>query len=893
MRRQAKLAAWLPWLGVLIITLTAVYPLWGSPPYGDDIRLHLYRIPLLNALWQEGVIFARWQPTLNFGYGSPLFNFYPPLSAYALSGFYWLTGQNATIALNLLFAAALLLGAVGMFLLGRHLYGAGAGLLAAALFTWAPHLVFQTYARGSTSNALALAFFPWAAWALIRLGQRPSLPRLLLAAAFIAAVMLSHTAASLLFLGPLLLLGLTAVVSPNRPWQAVKPKLLALLAALALGLGLSAFSWLPALVDIQYTRYELEADKVNFQDNFADILRWPEATVATAHNPALPKSTGLAQIGLGLVSTGLALVSLWQRRRQGLPYSLADGLTAVAGLLGLVTLFLATAWAALLWQWLTPLQALQFPWRLLDVPVFLLALAAGRLLLPPLSTWRSAVAGLGLVVAFANMVPYLHPPRISLPARPTLADVTAVQQQFGIFGLTAWGEYSSAAVQTWPTAPPFAGADGMIPLSEKVLNAPEGLAAVAGDPWQATWQTDLEAPSGLTLAVHHFPGWQARIDGAPLPVQVDDNGRIHLTIPGGEHKVELAFRRTPLHWLADILTLLSLAIFIIGIIASWRRRDGRQPETTPPPPDPSWLLPVLVCLLAVLLVAKAVWLDRVDNPLVVWVRDGRVSGYSPPPNGSFAGQLQLIGSHQTGPDSVAFLWQAGQDNLPRYQIDLTLVDVLGRPLLAVHNDAPGFSVTSNWEAGQLIRDEISLPLASLPEPWGGTLLLSVTAAETGSTLPLENETGQTAVTLTRLQKGPAETAVPETIGTHFGSGIKLRHADLPARLSADSPLAFTLYWESLAPVAEDYTVFVHLLKPEGTLAAGQDGQPLDGRYPTSFWAAGEIVADGREWQPNLPPGTYQLQVGLYRLESGERLPVTGPGSELGDRIILQEITITP
>jgi hypothetical protein len=106
-------------------------------------------------------------------------------------------------------------------------------------------------------------------------------------------------------------------------------------------------------------------------------------------------------------------------------------------------------------------------------------------------------------------------------------------------------------------------------------------------------------------------------------------------------------------------------------------------------------------------------------------------------------------------------------------------------------------------------------------------------------------------------------------------------------------VAITLYWKSLAPVAEDYTVFVHLLNPDGTPAAGDDSQPRGGLYPTSFWSPGEVVADERQWSLSLAPGEYTLEVGLYLLETGERLAVSGAHAELGDRVILGKVTVKP
>jgi hypothetical protein len=893
MRKGNQAVAFAPWLAVLIIILVVVLPLGGAPPYGDDMRLHIFRIPVVLALWENGVPFARWLPTLNLGHGSPLFNFYPPLSAYLLTAFYLLVNQQTAVAWNGLLALALAGGCVGMFLLARWLFGAAGGVLAAALYTWAPHLVAQSYARGSSSNALAMALFPWVVGGMLAVTIRPSPLRICLAGLSIALLMLAHTAASLLFLGPLILLAGTAVWFTPSPRGAA---LRAILLTLALGLALSAFSWLPALAEIGDTRYAQEAGKVAYQDYFADVLRWPEQMVAGVHNPGLPKTPGLAQIALGTGGTARAIIGWWRGRRGATAVPVA--VAAVSGLMGLIVLIVAMPSASWLWMRLPPLQSLQFPWRLLDIPTFCLALASGFVLYAPFlqsrSRWvagRWAVVIAGLVLAFANVLPYLYPPRIhSLPAQLTLADATAVQQQFGIFGLTAWGEYSAASVRNWPLALPFADADQMVPLYAKSLDTPEGVTAVAGDPWRAIWQTDLSQAETMTLSVHDFPGWQARLDGEKLVMGVDGDGRIQLNIPSGSHRVELAFRRTPVRWLADGLTVAGLVV--AGGLLVWGRHAMRRKETMAAlkMAGGRWVVP-LTFILLLLLGSKIVWFDRAVSPLVVHPMNGRVPGKMTPDFGNFNNELRLIAYETRSPDTLVLYWQAVAAPAHRYAVTVTLADAQGVPLHTVVNDAPGYMSTSHWEAGQLVRDVYHLPVDEYPAPAGFTVWVGLQRAADGETVSLHDAPGVTAVPVGRLKTLPPSSDAPETLGTIFGEAIRLRQVVVPEHLTAGEMLNMTLVWESLAVVPEDFTVFVHLLNPDGTLAEGNDGQPLDGRYPTSYWSSGEIIADERRWQPNVPPGTYQLEVGLYRLESGERLPVSGPHSEWGDRVVVGSVEI--
>ncbi|MCP4357426.1 MAG: hypothetical protein GY796_05340 [Chloroflexi bacterium] len=894
MHWKQKWQKWLPWLGVLLITAVAIHPLLGPPPAGDDLRLHFYRIPIVADLWQNGVFFSRWIPSLNFGYGSPLFNFYPPLSAYALTAVYHLSGQNAPVAFNLLFALAITISAVGMFFLGRHLYGPAGGLLAAAAYAWSPHLLHQTYGRSSSSNALALAFFPWATWAFIRLAQRPSLFHLLIAALCLAATMLSHTAASLLFIPLLLVMGLTAVYHPQHNRSQLIRRMGVVLAALLLGLGLTAFSWLPAFSEIQVTRYAAEASQVNIGEYFSNAWQWPARAIPNLVNPGLPITPGLAQIALGITGTAAALITLWRWRKHPRPstFSSPNLLTAVGGIMGLAALFMAVPLSTPIWEIITPLQNLQFPWRLLDIPTFFLALAAGRLLMGRLrvSNLQSPISNLlafiGVLIMFANIIPYLYPARTyNLPQRPTLANVTAVQQQFGIWGLTGWGEYSSAAVQTWPQAPPFAGADSDATLMSKINS---DLPPISSTPWQAAWVNNSAVPQTITVQTHYFPGWQATVDGRPVPITTDDDGRIQFNIPAGEHQVELAFGNTSIRRLANGITLLAAVVTFLFVVRALARLKRAKARTTND--ETSFIPLVLVALFGLLLMVKLLWLDRFTNPLVAHLQDGRIPGISAPDNGRFPDHIQLLGYDLTPPDQLDLYWQVDAVPTTRHTIAVTLSDAAGVPVKIIYNDIPGYTPTTAWEPGQIIHDEYTLPLNLLKAPIGYIVSVSLDEA---ANMPVLSA-AEVTVTLGRTKRAPSDTAVPpiaQPIGTIFGEAIRLSHTDIPQTIQAGKPFDFTFYWESLAPVAKDYTIFIHLLHPDGSLAAGQDGQPLNGRYPTSYWEPDEKIADTHTWQPDLPPGNYQLQIGLYQLQTGQRLPLSGPQSHLGDRLILSNIEI--
>jgi 4-amino-4-deoxy-L-arabinose transferase-like glycosyltransferase len=113
-------------------------------------------------------------------------------------------------------------------------------------------------------------------------------------------------------------------------------------------------------------------------------------------------------------------------------------------------------------------------------------------------------------------------------------------------------------------------------------------------------------------------------------------------------------------------------------------------------------------------------------------------------------------------------------------------------------------------------------------------------------------------------------------------------------------LYLTLYWQSLVPVENDYTVFTHLLgehnpTTSGPVWASHDGQPNGGHYPTSRWRPGQLILDVHPVRVprDTPAGEYQLETGYYLLATMDRLAATdSSGAPLPeDAVLLGTITV--
>jgi hypothetical protein len=60
-----------------------------------------------------------------------------------------------------------------------------------------------------------------------------------------------------------------------------------------------------------------------------------------------------------------------------------------------------------------------------------------------------------------------------------------------------------------------------------------------------------------------------------------------------------------------------------------------------------------------------------------------------------------------------------------------------------------------------------------------------------------------------------------------------------------------------------------------TLVAQADSKPQNGFYSTPYWQPGETIIDlhAVPLPGNLPPGTYDILLGLYEAETGQRLQI--------------------
>lgn len=142
--------------------------------------------------------------------------------------------------------------------------------------------------------------------------------------------------------------------------------------------------------------------------------------------------------------------------------------------------------------------------------------------------------------------------------------------------------------------------------------------------------------------------------------------------------------------------------------------------------------------------------------------------------------------------------------------------------------------------------------------------------------------------------GEPETPPLTSSGAQFTGGPRLvGFAFEPAAARPGDVVYLTLQWQADAPLPLDYTVFTHLIWPDGTVLTQSDSQPVSGTRPTTSWQPGELIVDRYALliPADSPPGDYALEIGLYDLPSNTRLTLDQPGAP--DHLILGTIRLAP
>lgn len=877
---------------VILIGLIVAAPLVsGGLPSGYDAGNHILRVELLVESLRAGLLYPRWMPDLHLGYGAPLLTFYAP-AVYFLAAGFGLLGMSGDDALRWTTILLVAVSGLGVWQLTDSVYASAdrgrrwAALIAATTYSASPYLVFNATTRMAIPELMAQALVPWVLWALrgLLLASEPDRYRVPLAMS-LAAVFVSHTVSIIItpvFVG-LAAVGFAAIaLHRTRPkgQPALRSRGSAVIGAGLLALALSAWLWLPLVVERQYlgTEQYLEARSgepylpVSIEQTFT--ATWP-----------YPRNSTVLVVPVSLWLVALAAVGVWlhlrQRQGEALVY-VGLALVALSGHWPIAQPLLAASGAD---------QLIQFPWRLQTWVYLPAAVLAGGVVLAVRGAWpRRTLALTAIAFLLAGGIPVGLKRILFYEPQPTTPEamVAFAEGSVGLtsFGLTADQEFLPVWVRDWP--------ESMRRPGQATL--PAGVTAdvrlITVGPLERVLEIAATAPFTLTLTDYYFPGWQASLNGVTTAVQpASTSGLLELSVPTGTSQVRVGWSPTTTHRLALGLTLVGIAG---AVWLTWPHRRRSPASAT----------------LALVWAAPAI--------LLAWpvpAPPGAVAPRSAVTLGSDqAAHLLAVRTHirERGTLVEAHWWVRAP--LDDYALVWRLRGPDGKIVETV-NSRPYFDqlATTSWPAPGLIDDRVFVPWPAGQPP--GRYTLSVCAQPASTRQPVCDDDQVVAQV-----EAPATRPAPVSEATLFGPactyclqpvsgrpaglaeliGIGFQNWQRPLSAPSTGALVVTpqdgvevvLAWRSLAWMDDRYNSTVVMIAPDGEQVSYSDHIWTTTPSNLRQWAPGDYRLDYHTLYPgdDIPSGVYPVRVGVFDLQAGGFVDwMTDSGEPLGETAVIASV----
>ena len=153
-------------------------------------------------------------------------------------------------------------------------------------------------------------------------------------------------------------------------------------------------------------------------------------------------------------------------------------------------------------------------------------------------------------------------------------------------------------------------------------------------------------------------------------------------------------------------------------------------------------------------------------------------------------------------------------------------------------------------------------------------------------------------------RAPREILVEKSAGTRislpppidFSSSIRLTGYEVPrVTIRRGDPIVLVLYWQAAGQIEKDYTMFAHLVAPDGKVVAQYDSAPRKGKFPTTEWDSSHYIADSIliPTGPGVAAGSdYRIEIGWYDTATQQRLAVMDAhGQRVTDVVVIQPFKI--
>lgn len=502
--------------------------------------MQYFRIFEMSNCLTDGQIPCRWVPNLGFGYGYPLYIYYPP-GPYYIGSLLHLLGIQFIDAVKILFVVGFVFSYWAMFIfLNEWLSNRYASFIGAILYIYVPVRMVQVYVRGSLSEFLAFIFFPLIFFFSLKIRDNGSKRNISFLALSVAGLLLTHNLMSLIFFP----IWGTWILFQRSNYLKV-------FVAVCLGIGLASFFVISMIVERPYAHLEtLTGGYFGYQQHFVSLKQLFLSNNFGYGSSQLGPSDDMS-LSIGyihwILAVGAIIFAIKSRYIS----------VIIVVLIEIGVLFLMHERSSFVWSRLTILSWLQFPWRLLVISSFQLSMLSAYFISKfKYSKWLLIVI---ILLSLVTVGRFFTPEQwIPVTDSQLLSGVDFERQ---------------LTTSIFDYLPIYA----VLPPNRKAAEGPEilaGRAVISKYQKRSNSQNGQISVSSLStqlrLPIFDFPGMTTYIDRKLVSHQHDQCqgedycfGLVTLEIPTGVHELEVKLEKQPDQWIGDSISILSL--IIVGI----------------------------------------------------------------------------------------------------------------------------------------------------------------------------------------------------------------------------------------------------------------------------------------------------------------------------------------
>jgi len=463
----------------------------------------IIRSSAFHQTFRDGQFPVRFLGRLNHEYGYPVSTFLYPGFLYLAEPLRLLKFDEIE-SIKIILGASMLLSGVFFYLWLRKFFDKFAAFVGAIVYVYAPYHLYDLIKRGSVGELLALVLAPFVLWQIER-------KNLVWSSLGIGLLLLSHNTLGILFGGFIfcyLLLDIS--IAKKKDFKRFLP--------LLFGFGLSAFFWIPALYELQFTIFSQTAI-ANWQDYFAPMSLLGYATFVV------------------LLLTGILIVT----KKIGIK---KHRLTLLILLFCLGSLFLATPLSFSLWKVL-PVGFVQFPFRFLSITILCIGFLAACNVSLFHSKQKIAVGMLIVGSLIFSSYPFL----VTKPQFQPYKDAGYY------FANEATTTVQDEYLPVWVKEKSFGRAENKV----EIVKGRGKIESLISQSNSSSFIVKADTETQVRINTIYWPGWQITVDGKLSKISYNNpKGLMELAVPKGKHYVEISFEETPLRLFSDGISLFSL-----------------------------------------------------------------------------------------------------------------------------------------------------------------------------------------------------------------------------------------------------------------------------------------------------------------------------------------------